>query len=100
MIGVVGRICGTTWKSNWRRRHSAQKRRLRLRSLMPATNATAAAPYRVRAKQLVRHAVGADKGSVRVGSCRSRKHVLAGMSPVKSSKHHVRNAAAKAVSKS
>src|SRR6516164_1015647 len=61
MIGVVGRICGTTWKSNWRRRLSAQKRRLRLRSLMPATNATAAAPNRVRAKQLVRHAVGADK---------------------------------------
>src|SRR6187401_2708776 len=23
MIGVVGRICGTTWKSNWRRRLSA-----------------------------------------------------------------------------
>ena len=25
-IGVVGRICGTTWKSSWRRRLSAQRR--------------------------------------------------------------------------
>src|ERR1041385_6060866 len=39
MICVMGRICGTTWKSSWRKRHSAQKRRLKLRSLIPAINA-------------------------------------------------------------
>src|SRR5437867_3496717 len=41
-IVVADRICATTWKSNLRRQLSAQRRQLRLRSLIPATNATVA----------------------------------------------------------
>src|SRR6188472_3774010 len=60
-IGGVGRICGTTWKLSWRRRLSAQRRRLRLRSLMPVKNAMAVALNQARGKQVVRRVVGADR---------------------------------------
>src|SRR5262245_52602632 len=60
-IVAAGRICGTTWKSCWRKRLSAQKRRLRLRSLIRVTNARGAEPNQVRAKQFVPRARGADR---------------------------------------
>src|SRR5437667_2556746 len=94
-IGVVGRICGTTWKSSWRRQLSVQRRRLRLRSLIPATNATAAAPNQARVKQVVPRVPGADKWSVRVGSFISRNHVHAAAAQVRSSRSHAGNAVAK-----
>src|ERR1700746_3867398 len=65
VFGGVGRICGTTWKSSWRRRHSARRRRLRLRSLIPATNAMAPARNQARAKQVVQRGLGTDRGSGR-----------------------------------
>src|SRR2546423_5560817 len=45
-IVVADRICATTWKSNLRRQLSAQRRQLRLRNLIAATNAMGAARNR------------------------------------------------------
>src|SRR5215468_9067042 len=44
------RICGTTCKSNWRKRLLAPRKRLRSRNSTLATNARAAAQNRVRAQ--------------------------------------------------
>src|ERR671924_970866 len=46
---VADRICATTWKSNLRTRLSAQRRQLRLRSLIAVTNATVVALNRAHA---------------------------------------------------
>src|SRR5215831_6900900 len=50
MIVAADQICAMTWKSDWRRRLLALRRLLRLKSLIPAKNATAAPLNRARAR--------------------------------------------------
>src|SRR6266566_261028 len=58
---VADRICAMTWKSNLRRQLSAQRRLLRLRSLIAATNATVAALNRGHAELPAQRAAAAVK---------------------------------------
>src|SRR5262249_2804840 len=60
-IVVADRIGGTTRKSNLRKLRSAQRRPLRLRSLIPAINATAAALNRARTRSPAQRAAAVVK---------------------------------------
>src|SRR6266568_3576323 len=60
-IVVADRTCAMTWKSSLRRQLSAQRRQLRLRSLIAATNATVAALNRGHAGSPAQRAAAAVK---------------------------------------
>src|SRR5207237_7943339 len=75
-IVVADRICAMTWKSNLRRQLSAQRRQLRLRSLIAATNATVAALKRGHAGSPAQRAAAAVKSSASVVFYKSRRIVI------------------------